>query len=181
MNWQTTAADMPGYMAEWHNLAMAHLRLTTSDAQDTVLCAALQAAIDYAEDRTTSAIVRRSITARYYADERLLLPRGPVIEISSATDGNGAALADDVDWSLRYTGHQAELVALRRFVYPVTVNYLAGYESIEDIPAGIRLGILVHAATLYAHRESVSDKPLTPVPHSLDDFYSLKRRSAGVG
>jgi len=35
-------------------------------------------------------------------------------------------------------------------------------------------------ATLWENRESITDKSKTIIPHSLEDFYRLKRRAVGV-
>jgi hypothetical protein len=85
------------------------------------------------------------------------------------------------DYDITRHGKTDVITINESVTYPVTVVYRAGYSSASAIPADIRLAIRQHVATLYEHRESISDLSLTPVPHSLESFYRLKRRSMGIG
>jgi uncharacterized phiE125 gp8 family phage protein len=183
---------------EWATFK-AHARLTGDDEQELGELY-LDAAADYAAEAMGCSLMAQTITATFYTGEPVILPRGPVIQIVSVTDarsivldddGNevtdedGNTVTDDDGHALTYNrwkvGHSDRLRINGPFVTPLIVEYTAGYPTADAIPASIRQGILVHAATLYEQRESVSDRTKTPVPHSLADFYRLKSRHPGVG
>lgn len=159
--------------------AAEHLRLgSLAPGPLARLSLMVEAATDYAQDRMSMALMQQTILARFYAGERVILPRGPVIEIVSITDREEIAVTD---YELKHYGHVAEVLVKRHGGYPLSVTYAAGHASAAAIPAAIRVAIMTHVGTLYENRESVNDKGKLPVPHSLDDFYRLKSRSAGVG
>lgn len=156
--------------------AKSHLRLDI-DTEQSYVETLIKAATDYAQDAMSMALMRQTITANFYAGEPLILPRTPLMEIQSVTDAGGNA----VEWEIRHDGHRTELLPKSSASYPIQVVYVAGHATAEEIPASIRLAILQHVATMHANRESIADRTKTVVPHSLADFYRLKRRSAGVG
>lgn len=153
-----------------------HLRLdgTTSDGLDNFIAAAT----DYAEDRLSAALTPRTIRATFYDGEDLIFPRGPLIEVQSITDRDQTATTD---YEIKHIGNTAQVLLTRPIQYPITITYQAGYASATAIPASIRVAILMHVATLWENRESITDKPKSIVPHALEDFYRLQRRSVGVG
>ena len=101
------------------------------------------------------------------------LLRGPVRSIASVTNANGTAVTQ---FNLERTPAGDRLRLRATLNYPITVVYVAGYAQASDIPAGIAMAILAHVGTLYKFRESVSDKSVLAVPHSLENFYRLKSR-----
>jgi uncharacterized phiE125 gp8 family phage protein len=158
--------------------AKAHLRLDTDDQQAYVE-SLIDAAVDYAQTRLHSTLLATTLTQAFYENESLLiLPRGPVISVTSVTDANGAAL----EYTQSRVGSSDRLTLTSSTgAAPVTVVYQAGYPTAADIPKSIIHAILCHVGTLFENRESASDKNKMPVPHSLDAFYRLKSRFAGVG
>ena len=107
------------------------------------------------------------------------LPRGPVSAVVSVADANGAAVAG---CELERTPAGDRLRLTRAVTaYPFVVTYTAGHASAAAIPATIRVAIRAHVGTLYERRESVSQKAAVAVPHSLESFYRLKRRTSGAG
>jgi len=153
-----------------------HLRL---DGRDSGwLDNFIAAATDYAEEKLSAALMPRTIRATFYDGEALILPRGPLIEVQTITDRDGAATTE---YEIKHTGHTAQIVLTRSIQYPISITYQAGYASAQTIPSSIRLAILMHVGTLWENRESITDKTKTIIPHSLEDFYRLKCRSVGVG
>jgi len=140
-------------------------------------CPYIAAATEYAEDRLSAALMPRIIRATFYDGEPLYLPRGPLLEVQSITDRNGTAISG---YEIRHDGHRVQIVLTAGGIYPIAITYRAGYPSAAAIPRAIRLAILMHVATLWENRESITDKSKTIIPHSLEDFYRLKRRAVGV-
>lgn len=154
-------------------LAKAHLRL--DDAADKAgIELAIDAATDYAQEAMACSLVEQEITATFYAGEPIHLPRGPLLAVASVTDDNDTVITD---YDVERVGNSDRLKINVGFTYPLTVVYTAGYET---VPASIRQAILMHVATLYNNRETVTDKAKMPVPHTLEDFYRLKSRLTGV-
>jgi hypothetical protein len=138
----------------------------------------IDAATDFAEDTMECSLIERTLVATFHNGEALDLPRGPVREIVSIA---GAGDTSTDQFELRACGHGLRVILTASVAYPITVTYRAGYGSPANVPAGIRLSIAQHAGTMFRHRESVADKTLTPVPHSLEAFYRLKGRGRGIG
>jgi uncharacterized phiE125 gp8 family phage protein len=174
MKW-TQSALVSDYAAAAYGLMPQHLVLAGDAAYVRELTAA---AAEYAEEALGASLITRTITAEFYEGEKLFLPRGPVMTVTSVTDAGGRA----VGWRLERYGRSDLLVTTAAYTTPLTVVYTAGYGSgITNVPADIRHAIRTHVATLYENRESVSDKAKMPVPHSLADFYRMKSRIVGIG
>ena len=157
--------------------AIAHLRLAP-DTDAAYLELLIAAATAHAEDAMECSLMPRTLTATYYDDEPLRLRRGPLLELLSVA---GRGDETSAGYELRHAGHAAFVVLTTdALAYPISVTYRAGYESAGAVPADVRLAILAHVGTLYENRESASDKAVKAVPHHLDDFYRLKRRSAVI-
>jgi hypothetical protein len=164
-----------GRPVSWEELKVQR-RLST-DAEKSLGEMYIDAASDYAEDAMSCTLMARTYLKTFYNGERLTLPRGPLLGVVSVR-GHG----DNADrpYDISHSGNLAEVVISGSVAYPVSVTYRAGHETAAAIPAGIRLCLLQHAATMHDNRESVSDRTKTPVPHSLADFYARKSRSTGV-
>lgn len=156
--------------------AKVHLRLSSDDEQDYVEDL-IDAATDHAEEAMACTLMARERSVTFYRGGPMYLPKGPLISVTSIIDADAKTITD---YDLEKVGNADLLTINEGFTYPLEVVYQAGYASASDIPAAIRQAILCHVGTLYENRESVSDKSKTPVPHSLEAFYRLKRRSAGV-
>lgn len=154
-----------------------HLRLGETEGVSYVE-RLIDAATDYAQDRTALALMAQTITATFYDGEQILLPRGPLIEIDSVTDAGGNEVTA---YDLRHVGRSTFILPAGAPARPLVVVYQAGHATAAEIPASVRLALLCHIGTLYENRESTGEKPRTPVPHSLDDFYRLKGRGTGIG
>lgn len=155
----------------------SHLRLVGDRDRADVL-GMIDAATAHAEQAMGCSLVNRTITATYYQDEAsILLPRGPVVSISSVTDGNG----NHPTFELRGFGNVDQLVITTAYAWPVTIVYVAGFgPNADDVPADVRQAIKMHAATLYLNRVSVSEKTMVPVPQTLEAFYRLRSRNTGM-
>jgi uncharacterized phiE125 gp8 family phage protein len=185
----TVTTGPTGRPVDWATFK-AHARLDSDDEQ-TIGETYLDAAADYAADALGGSLMAQTITAVYYAEDvphpspfhvvtcrpTLPLPRGPVTAVTSVTDADGTAVTA---YDLVRIGHSDRLRINVGWKAPLTVVYTAGYANAAAVPAAIRAAILMHAATLYENRESVSDRTKTPVPHSLADFYRLKSRNTGA-
>ena len=146
----------------------------------------IDAATAYAEGRLNAVLMPRTIRAVFYAGERLDLPIGPVIQVLSVASQLAAGETTIVTspFTFQNYGWTVRVLPTGLLRYPILVDYTAGYQAIGSaapaVPADIRLAILMHAASLYLNRESISDKAMLPVPHSLDAFYDRKSRQTGV-
>jgi len=170
---------------------MSSLRVTTFDEQ-IYWQDLLDACTEYAENALDSSLLTRTITATYfeyhttplgffgydgYYPRLLLLPRGPVQSITSITDANGNVI--NFNWETY--GNSDKLRMLSGYVAPLTVVYQAGYgDTADNVPSDIRMAIRTHVATLFEQRGSTDEKAILAVPHSLEAFYQLRRRSCYV-
>jgi len=158
--------------------AAAHMRLANS-ADQTYVTKLIAAAVDFAEDSMETSLAPRTITANFYDGEPIILPRTPLISISSVT-ANEVALSFGTGYTVKHVGRAAE-VKLLSGSYPVVVVYQAGYADVTRVKPSIRQAILMHVATLYENRESITDRAKLSVPHTLEAFYRLNRRTVGAG
>lgn len=150
----------------------------------------VDAATACAERALGTSLLTRTITATFYGymptmqwydyrtGNKLYLPYGPVSSVTSITDANGTAVTD---YSLERYGHSDCVVVHQGYTAPLTVVYVAGYGSDPtNVPADIRMAIRTHAATLWQSRESITDVEMVPVPHNLEMFYRLNKRTSPV-
>lgn len=169
--------------------AEAKYHCNLSETGDTDADAALQtyveglidAATEYAEEATESSLAPRTLTAIFNEGEEIILPRGPLLSITSITDDDDDEITD---YEIERRGLSDRLIIDADFSYPLTVVFEAGYEDTgtgtSGVPAMIRHAILCHVGTLYENRESASTDALKAVPHQLADSYRLRRRGLGM-
>ena len=163
--------------------SQCRIDLTGESAEsDDTLYLYIDAATSYAEQRLGTSLMPQSLIATFYEGQPLDLRRGPVIGIVSVTDRNGQTATG---YNLRPIGYTTRVLPTSNPSYPVSVVYRAGHVAADGttpaVPPELRIAILMHAATLYTNKESISDKAMTPVPHSLDAFYDQRCRNSGVG
>jgi uncharacterized phiE125 gp8 family phage protein len=178
-NWQYTS--QPEEEPVSVDTAIAQVR-ADDETESSLITSYITAARLYAEGYMGKTLVQRNVQATfYYSHQHLNLPRGPVQSITSIVDANDNTI-DSGQYELRQDGNTY-------YVYftgtvpnaPITVQYLAGYGEAADVPGDISLGILLHVATLYSNRESVSEKTLSQVPNGLECIYDQYRASELVG
>jgi uncharacterized phiE125 gp8 family phage protein len=186
MKWTGTRPTDPCLVT--YGQMQSQLRIVSDDEQDYV-DDVVDACIDYAEQALDASLLIRAITAIYYDQagpyygvyrnyHRLALPRGPVQSVTSVTDANGTITG----FTLEGEGNTDILKITQAWTAPLTVVFVAGFGSnVTDVPADIRMAIRTHAATLFEQRASTDEKAILPVPHSLEAFYQLRRRSSPVG
>ena len=164
--------------------AVPHLRLGGQAVDPPYIDGLIAAATDYAESAMACTLTARNRTETLYEargnPRGHPLPYGPLIAVQSVTDADGSTVGSG-GYVLSRIGHTDRIRFTGSPAYPVTVVYRAGYATAVEVPAAIRQAILMHVATLYENRESVSEKGRTPVPHTLEEFYRLKSRTVGVG
>jgi uncharacterized phiE125 gp8 family phage protein len=169
------------YPVTWAD-AKRHLRLD-GDGEAAYVTSLIAAATDYAESEMACTLTARNQTAVLYEawgnPVGHPLPYGPLLSVQSVTDADDAAVSAD-GYVLTRVGHTDRIRFTGSPAYPVTVVYRAGYATAEQVPASVRTAILMHVATLYENRETVSETGRTPVPHTLEAFYRLKARTVGV-
>jgi uncharacterized phiE125 gp8 family phage protein len=153
-----------------------HLRLQPSTEPQTYIDLLVQAATDFAEESMATSLMPRTLCATFYGREPIVLPRGPIISIASIVDAGQTAVSN---YTLQNVGRTTRVVPAAAVDYPVSVMYEAGYVA-GRIPPSIKLAILAHVATLYEHRESVGEKAMAAIPHSLQAFYRLHSRKVGI-
>jgi hypothetical protein len=195
MKWEITTKPTTKIFG-WDKLR-PHLRVDDPDERDYVL-ELEDECTSYAEEKMERSLIARTITATFWAEDvsdappilpmvnyaaqpyrcrqALHLPRGPVASITSVKDSNN----NDIDYTLERVGNSDRVRLTPTSVnYPVTVVYVAGHASVEDVPADIKGAIRTHIATRYAIREAVHEGALTPVTN-LDEFYRLRGRGSPV-
>lgn len=171
-----------------------HSRFTETYDHDYVMDL-IAGCTEDAEDQMNCSLLTRTVTATFFQHDRrqsylygytygntadqLRLPRGPVQAITSVTDANGTILSSD--YSLVTFG-TADFLKLRRgFVPPLVVVYQAGYADTPDLlPVKFRNAIRTHVQTLYENRESISDKTMVAIPHSLELFWQRNNRGIPI-
>lgn len=163
----TPPATEPVTLAE----AKLHLRVDGSD-EDALISRLISAAREQCEQELDRSVAQQTLMLMLdaFPGGAVLLPRGPVISVSSVqyTDAAGAAQTisganyaiDDgqVDaWLLPAYGY--DWPATREQGNAVRVTYQAGYATCPD---AIRQWILLAVGTMYASREADSDRPAVP-------------------
>lgn len=161
-----------------------HLRID-STAEDNYLTGLIAAATSHAEISMQCSLLNRTITAMFYANEPLSLPRGPVQSVSSVSV-SGSPVSSSV-YSLERYGTLDVLRYQMGKVMPhpapatLSVVYIAGYgATAADVPPEIIQVIKCHAGLMYEQREVATDRTITAVPF-ISEFYKLHSREPGVG
>jgi hypothetical protein len=171
------------------------LRLDPDTAADpneaTLVNDMIAAATIFAEESMAMSLVNRTITATYWHDHHRFpgshyglrdsvvpLPRGPVVPGSVTVTDNGIAVTNAV---VEAAGNADLLYLPSGWAGPLVVTYTAGLgPDATTVPSDIRMAIRTHAGTMYENRESVSDKSMAVVPHSLEAFYGRRARQTPV-
>lgn len=164
--------------------AKAHCRVD-STADDTLITSLIKGARQRAESRTNRSLITQ--TWQLYLDdfpksvEALELPRPPVSSVTSvkyiATDGSTTTLSSTA-YMTDFVSEPARVKLNEGLTWPtvksgqingVVVEYVAGYGSSgEDVPQGIRQGMLLDIGAWYENRESVvPGVSVTELPESL--------------
>lgn len=158
-------AEEPVSLAE----AKLHLRLTTDD-EDLLLQALLQAARERVEMHTNRALVTSTweeMRESWPWTDRFELPRPPLqavewiryrdvanVEHELGPEHYDAPAALDSGRVVLAYLHCWPTVMLRPAA-PITIRYEAGYGAAAEVPGPIRAAILLLVAHLYEHREAV--------------------------
>ncbi len=179
MNWTITTP--PSALPIEYVELKRRLKLATDDDEqrdDLMLFAA--ECVSYAERKMQISLMPRTITAHFWSDDQLRLPRGPVIEVVSCTDANSTA----VTYELSTVGNSDRLTLTSTpSDYPLTVVYRAGHELDEygavTIDADILGLIRTHICTAWRFREAYSTSSIATV-WKLDDFYREHGRGTPV-
>lgn len=179
MKWVVTTAPTEQPISE--DQLKTHLRIIGEAEGSEHFALLIATAVDYAQEKISCSLCEQTMTATFYDGEFtggiLRLPRGPIIDVVSVADANGAI----TDFTIYRVGNSDRLLLNVAATAPVTVEYSAGYGAAEDVPAAIRQALLTHCGTLYENRESViTGTIVASVPNSLEDFYRLRARTKGV-
>lgn len=145
-----------------------HLRVDGSD-EDGLIDIYLAAAVSHLDGEAGwlgRAIVAQTWSQQFDAFARsILLGLAPVTAISSVVyeDANGAPQTVAADQYELFNGGSApELRFIDDFSFPVvgddlpvlTITFVGGYGDDEDVPAAIKVGILLMVADMYENREA---------------------------
>lgn len=148
-----------------------HLRLD-GDTDQLYVESLVAAATAFCEAATASSLTARTYRATFRACERLVLARGPILEIISIVDAGGIP----IDCGRTDDGFRVELHPRVRAARPYEVTYRAGRHD-----AMMRLTVMQIAATSYRNAESATDAAKVVVPHAADAYLKLCSRMMGVG
>ena len=166
--------------------AKNHLKVDTSE-DDDLINGLIAAATDYCETHQNRKYLLKSVVEKF--DEfrqNYRLRYSPVDGITSITyiDTGGATQTLDGDYyTLDATSEPARLVEAYSYSYPmtrdevnaVTVTYLSGYGTAEDVPDSIKAAIKLLVGHWYEHRESVSEEKMTEVPQGVQSLLNLDK------
>ncbi len=186
-DWSVTQSppdDLPVTLAQLRQQVRIIVDETQSPAtsdQDTELELYGEIATRHVEDATHQIYYERTVTAsRDNFARTLYLPMYPVQSVTSVeyrdTDGNTQTV-DASNYRTDLSKFPARIVFNSDYAFPstdekinaVTVTVTAGYGTSADIPFAIKGAILLHAATLFEHRESVIvGTTAQEVPHTLE-------------
>jgi len=112
---------------------------------------------------------------------QIVIPLGPVSEISSITYVDDAGAAAEVDeWRTDLDTEPVRIWPARDKTWPaitcepgaVKVEFITGYES---TPADLRAAVLLLTAHLYENREAVTEKAMTELPMAVDSILNRYR------
>ncbi|QPC87412.1 hypothetical protein GA830_12165 [Mesorhizobium sp. NBSH29] len=173
----TAPASMPVTLDE----AKAQLRVDSAD-DSTLIEGMIQAATDHLDGWT--GILGRCLVEQTWKQDFdgfsscLPLPLGPVMSVTSVeyTDTNGApATVDPGAYSVKTdAGGQSRIEFKGVSVSgPVSVTYIAGYES---VPPALKTAILLLVGHWYAHREAVTGDSAIVLPMAVDALIAPFRR-----
>lgn len=164
--------------------ARAHLNVITSD-DDALIAACIQAAREQAEIKSGRSLCTQTwrLTLDSFPGpamvgvpygkpfgippHAILLERPPVQSVSWIKYDDMAGVEQTVSaatYKADLASEPARVTPVFGQIWPiplpqigsVRVQYVAGYGSPDDVPAGIRQWILLQVGTLYANRESIS-------------------------
>jgi uncharacterized phiE125 gp8 family phage protein len=161
-----------------------HLRLDPDTAADPneidYVNDLIVAATDYAENSLSASLLTRTVTATFFLGDKIILPRGPVQSITTVTDNGNTLSTTQFLWTR--VGNTDLMAVPNGWQGPLVVVYQSGFgDDPTTVPGDIRQAIRVHVGTMYENRESVSDKTMVVVPHSLELFYQKRNRTSYVG
>lgn len=166
--------------------------IASTPQEVTVISNLIQAATAYAENAMATSLLNRTIMATFWHDglgefwagtwhgrgRRVALPRGPIVSVATVTDAGRPVTG----WQLQGAGNADLLYLPGGWQGPLVVTYVAGYgPTPASVPPDVLQAIRTHVGTMYENRESVSDKAMVPVPHTLEAFYNWRCRSSPVG
>ena len=157
--------------------AKAHLRVDL-DADDAFIEDAITAA-----RATLELEMRRSFLTTYWTlgldafpdRRRLRLPRPPLQSVEGITylDGDGTAQTlDPAVYGVDTLSEPGRVYLKPAQVWPgtsavpnaVQITFVAGWDDVLYVPAGIKSAIKLLLGHLYENREGTSEKPLTDIP-----------------
>ena len=193
--WSVSAAepaDIPVTLAQLRD----HMRIITDPStspetspDDTKLQLCGDVATRAAEDYTETYFYTRTVTCRRDEFERVMyLPVWPVQSVDAVKYNDADSVEQTIassNYKVDTNSQPARIVFNDSFDFPstdekinaVTVEVTAGYGEQSDIPDAIKGAILLHAGTLFEHRESViAGTTAAAVPHALERLLWPYRR-----
>lgn len=152
-------------------LLAAHLRLDDFTGQESIVSAIITAVRERAEAVTWRAIMRQTLKLTMdgfpgYQDA-IILPRPPLAAVTSITylDSNGVSQTlSSSDYKVDSGSEPARIVPVTGTTWPeaqsgtintVEITYTAGYANAAAVPACIKQWMLLNAASLFEHRETL--------------------------
>lgn len=156
-----------------------HLRVDHSD-DDALITALIAAAVDHLDGWT--GILGRCLVEQTWRQDFeqfascLPLPLGPVIKIVSVT--HDAGTVDQASYSLVTDAGgraRAEFASGASVAGPVSVSYEAG-SPVADVPAALKVAILLMVGNWYANREASTEAAMTELPIGVNALIAPYRR-----
>lgn len=122
-----------------------YLRISNSE-DDNILTLMIESAIQYAENFMKISLVNKDIEVNVTNSNKAYLPFTPVAKITSIIIEDEEANIEDAFIEGNF------LIMPHISCTKLKLQYIAGYEDIESIPAPIIQGIMVHIASMYDGR-----------------------------
>lgn len=175
---------------DFDTFKVQHLRVD-STYENTLIAEMLNAAIDHLEGPVGYLAGRSLINTEWIEDiprpcqEEIKLKMATLVSIASITyedlDGNTQTLASTA-YSYRISPIGEGFVTCKDWPQmaegeSLHIRYTAGYgDAADDIPAAIRMAIMIHAAHMYRNRETGSQVRVREVPYLYKPLVSRHRR-----
>lgn len=177
-----TIADVPVSVAE----AKHHLRITHSD-DDTYIETLLLAATHHCEEFQRRKYLEQTVVEKFDSFATTIRPRySPLISINSiqyVDTASSTQTLDAAEYDVDTTEEPGRITpaytkswpATRDMMNAVTLTYLAGYGTADQVPDEFKQAILLLVGHLYQHRMTVTDERLIQTPEATKALLWPKR------
>ena len=122
--------------------------------QDNLLYDLLNMATEYAEWYTGKSLMKKewNIVCIGQIPSKLYLPHGPIISVTKVFCPNHFTITK-YNYNIEIIGGYIEFFNMPHYG-KVNIEYVAGYETVEEMPQVVKEGILHHISSAYHNRDN---------------------------